>query len=216
MLLCSCTSVLAMKFGCNCESKRSVRKSEQVWVHQTQKLHHGEPSIKWEMKYEMENKLAIVMSNKGSYPKYIKRHTIQGQEACKESHWESGVISDLSEALQITQKWRETKHLWDKERYTHLKSEFQKIWKTDKKIDGGEGPQQAWKGTALDPWHDHLSASWGQPDIVHWPSPCPAPWCQHFRGRPGVYSGTRSVLRSIWPWTAQTHPVICTGFLQTS
>ena len=29
------------------------------------------------MKYEMENKLAIVMSNKGSYPKYIERHTIQ-------------------------------------------------------------------------------------------------------------------------------------------
>ena len=29
------------------------------------------------MKYEIENKLAIDMSNKGSYPKYIKRHTIQ-------------------------------------------------------------------------------------------------------------------------------------------
>ena len=29
------------------------------------------------MKYEMENKLAIVMSNKGLNPKYIKRHTIQ-------------------------------------------------------------------------------------------------------------------------------------------
>ena len=29
------------------------------------------------MKYEMENKLAIVLSIKGSYPKYIKRHTIQ-------------------------------------------------------------------------------------------------------------------------------------------
>ena len=29
------------------------------------------------MMYEMENKLATVISNKGSYPKYIKRHTIQ-------------------------------------------------------------------------------------------------------------------------------------------
>ena len=29
------------------------------------------------MKYEMENKLAVVMSNKGLYPKYIKRYTIQ-------------------------------------------------------------------------------------------------------------------------------------------
>ena len=63
------------------------------------------------MKYEMENKLAIVMSNKLSYPKYIKRHKIQKPKACKESHLEMGVISDLSEALQMTQKWRETKHL---------------------------------------------------------------------------------------------------------
>ena len=29
------------------------------------------------MKYEIEKKLAIVMSNKGSYPKYRKRQTIQ-------------------------------------------------------------------------------------------------------------------------------------------
>ena len=29
------------------------------------------------MKYEMENKLAIVMSNMGSYTEYIKYHTIQ-------------------------------------------------------------------------------------------------------------------------------------------
>ena len=38
------------------------------------------PSIKSEMMYEMENIFAIVMSNKGSYPKYIKRHTIQKQQ----------------------------------------------------------------------------------------------------------------------------------------
>ena len=29
----------------------------------------------------MENILAIVVSNKGSYPKYIKRHTIQKQRS---------------------------------------------------------------------------------------------------------------------------------------
>ena len=29
----------------------------------------------------MENILAIVMSKKGSYPKYIKRHTIQKQRS---------------------------------------------------------------------------------------------------------------------------------------
>ena len=61
-----------MKVGCNSESKRSERKCEQVLVHQTRKPHHGEMSIKLEMKYEMENKLAIVISNKGSYPEYIK------------------------------------------------------------------------------------------------------------------------------------------------
>ena len=175
-----------MKVGCNSKSKRSERKSEQVWVHQTRKPHHGELSIKWEMKYEMENKLAIVMSHKGLYPKYIKRHTIQNQEACKESHWEMGVISDLSEALQIPQKWRETKHLWDKERYTHLKSGIQKIWKTDKKKwhRGGATNEPA-QVTALDPWHDHLSTSWGQPDIVHWPSPCPAPLVSALPGLAG-------------------------------
>ena len=33
------------------------------------------------MMYEMEKILAIVMTNKGSYPKYIKRHTIQKQQS---------------------------------------------------------------------------------------------------------------------------------------
>ena len=148
----------------------------------------------------------------------IKKDTqFKSQEACKESYWETGVISDLSEALQITQKWRETKHLWDKERYTHLKSGFQKIWKTDKKNrQRGGATNKPPQVTALDPWHDHLSASWVQPDIVHWRSPCHAPWCQHCHGRPGVYSGTWSVLRSIWPRTAHTDPVICRGFLWTS
>ena len=70
-----------MKVGYNSESKRSEWKCEQVLVHQTQKPHLGEMSIKGEMKYEMENILAIVMSNKGSYPKYIERHTIQKQRS---------------------------------------------------------------------------------------------------------------------------------------
>ena len=70
-----------MKLGCDSKSKRIGRKSEQVRVYQTQKPQHGEPSIKGEIKYDMENILAIVMSNKGSYPKYIKRHTIQKQRS---------------------------------------------------------------------------------------------------------------------------------------
>ena len=165
----------------------------------------------------MENKLAIVMSNKGSYPEYIKWHTIQKPKSMQGISLRNGGNFGFSEALQITQKWREAKHLWDKERYTHLKSGFQKIWKTYKKNrHSGGATNNPGQVTAPDSWHDHLSASWGQPDIVHWRSPCPAPWCQHCQGRKGVYSGTRSVLRSIFPRAAQTDRVIFTGFLQTS
>ena len=58
----------------------------------------------------------------------------KSKEAHKESHWGMGLSSDWSEkALQIPQKWRETEHQWDKERYTHLESEIQKIWKSGKK-----------------------------------------------------------------------------------
>ena len=34
----------------------------------------------------MENMFAIVMSNKGSYPKYIKDTQFKSNKACKESH----------------------------------------------------------------------------------------------------------------------------------
>ena len=54
--------------------------------------------------YEMEKILAIVMSNKGLYPKYIKRHTIQKQRSMQGISLKMGVSSDLSEALKIPQK----------------------------------------------------------------------------------------------------------------
>ena len=38
----------------------------------------------------MENKLAIVMSNKGSYPKYIKIHTIQKPKSMQEISLRNG------------------------------------------------------------------------------------------------------------------------------
>ena len=135
----------------------------------------------------------------------------KSNNACNESHWEMGVSSDLSEALQIPQKWRETKRLWDKERYMRLKSGFQKILATEKKQrHRGWATNEPAQVTALDPWRDHLSASWGQPDIVHWPSHCPAPWCHH------CVSSTRSSLRSIWPRRAHTVSVSCPGFLWVS
>ena len=47
------------------------------------------------------------------------------EKKCKKAKWLSG------EALQIAVKRRETKSKGEKERYTHLKAEFQKIARRD-------------------------------------------------------------------------------------
>ena len=47
---------------------------------------------------------------------------------CKKAKWLS------EEALQIAEKRREAKGKGEKERYTHLNAEFQRIAKTDKKV----------------------------------------------------------------------------------
>ena len=53
--------------------------------------------------------------------------TIPKNKKCKEAKW-------LSEkALQITMKRREVKGKRERERYTHLNAEFQKIARGDKK-----------------------------------------------------------------------------------
>ena len=53
--------------------------------------------------------------------------TIPKKKKCKKSKW-------LSEAaLQIAVKRKEVKSKGEKERYTHLNAEFQRIAKTDKK-----------------------------------------------------------------------------------
>ena len=53
--------------------------------------------------------------------------TIPKKKKCKKAKW-------LSEkALQIAVKRREVKCKWEKERYTHLNAEFQRIAKRDKK-----------------------------------------------------------------------------------
>ena len=53
--------------------------------------------------------------------------TIPKKKKCKKAEW-------LSEkALQITEKRREAKGKGEKERYTHLNAEFQKIARRDKK-----------------------------------------------------------------------------------
>ena len=53
--------------------------------------------------------------------------TIPKKKKCKKVKWLS------EEALQIAVKWREVKGKGQKERYTHLNAEFQKIARRDKK-----------------------------------------------------------------------------------
>ena len=53
--------------------------------------------------------------------------SIPMEKKCKKAKWLSG------EALQIAVKWRESKK-GEKERYTHLNAEFQRIERRDKKV----------------------------------------------------------------------------------
>ena len=53
--------------------------------------------------------------------------TIPNKKKCKKAKWLSG------EALQIAVKRRESKIKGEKERYTHLNAEFQRIARRDKK-----------------------------------------------------------------------------------
>ena len=54
--------------------------------------------------------------------------TIPKKKKCKKAKWLSG------EALQIAVKRREVKRKGEKERDTHLNSEFQRIARRDKKV----------------------------------------------------------------------------------
>ena len=53
--------------------------------------------------------------------------TIPKKKKCKKANWLS------EEALQIAEKTREVKVKGEKERYTHLNAEFQRIGRRDKK-----------------------------------------------------------------------------------
>ena len=53
--------------------------------------------------------------------------TISKKKKCKKAKWLS------EEALQIAEKRREAKGKGEKERYTHLNTEFQRIARIDKK-----------------------------------------------------------------------------------
>ena len=58
---------------------------------------------------------------------HIKKRWQEYTELCKKEKWLS------EEALQIAEKRREAKSKREKERYTHLNAEFQRIARRDKK-----------------------------------------------------------------------------------
>ena len=65
--------------------------------------------------------------------------TIPKRKKCKKAKWLS------EEALQISMKRRDTKSKGEKERYTHLNAEFQRIARRDKKAFLSEQCNKLWE-----------------------------------------------------------------------
>ena len=69
--------------------------------------------------------------------------TIPKKKKCKKAKWLS------EEALQIAAKRREVKSKGEKERYTHLNAEFQRIARRDKKVFFGDQCKEIEENTRL-------------------------------------------------------------------
>ena len=115
--------------------------------------------------------------------------TIPNKKKCKKAKWLS------EETLQIAEKWRDAKGEGEKDIYTHLNAEFQRIARRDKKAflsdpkwsmqitDAGKDWGQEDKGVTENEifrWHDQLNGqefdwtpenSEGQGSLV-----CFSPW----------------------------------------
>ena len=63
--------------------------------------------------------------------------TFPMEKKCKKAKWLS------EEGLQIAVKWREAKSKGEKERYSHLNAEFQRIARRDKKAFLSYNPQES-------------------------------------------------------------------------
>ena len=73
-------------------------------------------------------RFVILYRRQESRPSPRKRNAKKKKKkTCKKAKWLS------EEALQIALKRREVKSKWEKERYTHLSAEFQRIARRDKK-----------------------------------------------------------------------------------
>ena len=80
----------------------------------------------------------------------------------QKAKWLSG------EALQIAIKRKEVKSKGEKERYSHLNAEFQKIVRRDKKeiLWGGKWEGGSCLGTCVHPWWIHVNVWQNQYSIV--------------------------------------------------
>ena len=75
---------------------------------------------------------------------------IPEKKKCKKAKWLS------EEALQIAEKKREVKSKWEKERYTHLNAEFQRIARRDKKAFFSDQCKEIEDNNRIGKTRDHL------------------------------------------------------------
>ena len=76
--------------------------------------------------------------------------TILMEKKCKKAKWLSG------EALQIAVKRREVKSKGERERYTHLNAEFQRIARRDKKASLSEQCKEIEENNRMGKTRDHF------------------------------------------------------------
>ena len=76
--------------------------------------------------------------------------TIPKKNKCKKAKWLS------EEALQIAEKRREAKSKGEKERYTHLNAEFQRIAKRDKKAFLSDKSKEREENNRMGKTRDHF------------------------------------------------------------
>ena len=87
-------------------------------------------------------------------PAVIK--TIPNKKKCKKAKW----LSD--EALQIAEKRREAKGKEEKERYTHLNAEFQRIAKRDEKAFLSDQCKEEISSRNLEIPREHFMQRWAR------------------------------------------------------
>ena len=82
--------------------------------------------------------------------------TIPKKKKCKKAKW----LSD--NALQIAEKRREVKGKGEKERYTHLNAEFQRIARKDKKAFLSDQCKEVKENNRMGKTREHFMQRWAQ------------------------------------------------------